>query len=180
VSYLLASGEQMHIREVISDDAPVLLALFQQVARESAFLLVSPSEADRTTVEEMKERIETYTDNKNSLFIVAVTEKELVGGLTLMQYEWQKQEHIASLDIAVKSSHWNLGIARRLMNDVMQWLETQTVIKCIQLEVMANNEKGIRLFRNFGFHEEGRQARAIYLDHGMYEDVVLMGKWIGG
>lgn len=169
----------MYIRDVVSDDAPALLALFQQVARESAFLVVSPNEADRTTVEEMQESIEVYTNNEHCLFIAAVIEKELVGGLTLMQCEWQKQEHIAGLDIAVKSSRWNLGIARRLMNDVMQWLEAQTVIKCVQLEVMANNEKGIRLFRNFGFHEEGRQSRAIYLDHGMYEDVVLMGKWIG-
>ncbi|MBC7123627.1 MAG: GNAT family N-acetyltransferase, partial [Pseudothermotoga sp.] len=50
--------------------------------------------------------------------------------------------------------------------------------KKIQLEVMANNERAIRLYEKFGFEIEGRKKKAILLDDE-YVDLLVMGKWLG-
>ncbi len=177
--YLLANGENMYVREAIPKDASALLTLFQKVVRETGFLKTLPKEADRITEEQERKYIEHYTQKNHCLLLVAETEKAIIGSLTLTQKEKAKQHHIADLGIIVLADYWNMGIARRLLNRMMNWIEHQDMIQYLQLEIQANNEKAIRIGREFGFLEEGRSTRAICIHSGMYEDLVFMGKWLG-
>lgn len=176
--YLLANGENMRIREAVPDDAPALLEMFRTAIRETGFLMTTPEEADNISVLQEKKFINKYHDNANNLFLIAVAEKKIVGSLSLTQSRWSRQKHIGEFGVVVLEVYWNMGIARRMINYLMHWAAVHPLIRYIQLSVMANNEKAIRMYQNFGFTEEGRRPRAVYLNHKMYGDIILMGQWI--
>ena len=46
----------------------------------------------------------------------------------------------------------------------------------IDLEVVAENEQAIALYRKCGFRESGRRARALKFDNGTWHDEILMYK----
>ncbi len=178
MQYLLANGETMRIREAVSDDAAALLEMFRKAVKETDFLMSTPMEASQITPLQEKQFINKYEKNENSLFLLAVTGKKIIGTLSLTQSHWAKQKHIGEFGVVVLEAYWNMGIARRMINYLMQWVSENQTIRYIQLSVMANNEKAIRLYQNFGFKEEGRRSRAIYLNSRSYGDIVLMGQWV--
>lgn len=178
MQYLLANGQRMRIREAVSDDAPALLEMFRKAVRETDFLMSTPEEADKITELQEKQFISKYEKNENSLFLLAVTGKKIIGTLSLTQSHWAKQKHMGEFGVVVLEDYWNMGIARRMINYLMQWVVENQTIHYIQLSVMANNEKAIRLYQNFGFKEEGRRPRAVYLNPSCHGDIVLMGQWV--
>ncbi len=178
MQYLLANGKSMRIREAVPDDACMLLEMFKKATKETGFLMTTPEEADH--ISEMQERnfISRYQNDENSLFLIALTDGKIVGSLSLTQSSWQKQRHVGTFGVVVLEAYWNMGIARRLFNHLIKWVKNHQTIRYIQLCVMANNEKAIRLYQNFGFREEGRRPRAVYLHRQLYTDVILMGLWM--
>ncbi len=178
MQYLLANGESMRIREAVPDDAPALLEMFRKATNETGFLMTTPEEANR--ISEMQERnfISQYQKNENNLFLIALTREKIVGTLSLTQSRWQKQKHVGEFGVVVLEVYWNMGIARRMINHLLKWVSAHPNIRYIQLSVMANNEKAIRLYQNFGFKEEGRRPRAFCLNDQLYTDMILMGRWV--
>ncbi len=178
MQYLLSNGSRLRIREVTAADAAALLDMFRQAVEESAFLMTSPAEARQLTLDREREFIAGYVGHAQHLFLVGEVEGALVATLSVTQSKWEKQRHVGEFGIAVLRPYWNLGIARRMMNAMQQWAEAHPQIRCLQLSVMAGNEKAIRIYRNFGFVEEGRRRGALCTGPGRYEDVILMAKWV--
>ena len=178
MQYLLANGEHMRIREAVPDDAAALLSMFRKAVQETDFLMTTIAEAEQITEAQERQFVLKYAQNDNNLFLIALSGKKVIASLSVTQSRWAKQKHTGEFGVVVLEAYWNMGIARRLINQMMQWLATHPVLRYIQLSVMANNEKAIRLYQNFGFKEEGRRAGAIYLNARAYGDVILMGQWV--
>jgi RimJ/RimL family protein N-acetyltransferase len=176
--YLLANGQYLRIRDAGTEDAAALLDMFQQAVTETDFLMTTPGEARKLTLEQEKEFIAGYQRNNNQLFLVADVGGRLAGTLSVTQAKLKKQQHVGEFGIVVLQKYWNMGIARRMMNVMLQWAENHPVIRYIHLSVMANNEKAIHLYHNFGFTEEGRKTKAVCQSGHTFQDIILMGKWI--
>lgn len=176
--YLLANGQYLRIREAAIDDAPALLAMFCKAVNETDFLMTTSDEAEKLSLVQEREFIASYKKNENNLFLVAIVEDKIVGTLSITQAKAIKQRHIGEFGIVVLEGFWNMGIARRMITTMLQWAENNETILYIYLSVMANNEKAIRLYRNFGFLEEGRRPKFVCQSDRLFQDVIIMGKWL--
>lgn len=178
MQYLLSNGLSLRIRPARLEDASPLLDMFRKSVSESDFLLTTLTEARMLTVEQEKEFIGSYLQNQWNLFLVAEVNGRLAGSMSVTQSKWKKQRHVGEFGIVVLRDYWNLGIGRRMINTMLQWAQGHPAIRIIQLNVLANNEKAIRMYRNFGFTERGRMEKAICQADNSYQDLILMTKWI--
>ena len=67
------------------------------------------------------------------------------------------------------------GLGGRLMQAAIDWAAANGAHK-MALEVWPHNEAGLRLYRRFGFVEEGRKVRHYRRRNGELWDSVLMGR----
>lgn len=178
MQFLLANGQHLRIREVKTDDAAALLEMFRKAVCETDFLMTTPAEAHNLTIEQERDFITGYLRNHNQLFLIGDVEGQMAGTLSVTQAKLKKQQHAGEFGIVILQKYWNMGIARRMINTMMQWATTHPVIRYIHLKVMANNEKAIRLYQQFGFKEEGRKPKAVCQSPDNFQDIILMGKWI--
>ncbi len=86
-----------------------------------------------------------------------------------------KRRHSAWLGIAVHDEFAGRGAGRLLMKALLDLADNWIGLVRADLEASAANERGIKLYREPGFVEEGRQKKA-YFAEGGYEDAVLMAR----
>lgn len=178
MQFLLANGQHLRIREARADDAAALLEMFRKSVSETDFLMTTPAEAHNLTIEQERDFITGYLRNSDQLFLIGDVEGEIAGTLSVTQAKLKKQQHVGEFGIVVLQKYWNMGIARRMINTMMHWADSHPVIQYIHLQVMANNEKAIRLYQQSGFLEEGRKTKAVCQSPDNFQDIILMGKWI--
>jgi RimJ/RimL family protein N-acetyltransferase len=69
-------------------------------------------------------------------------------------------------------AHWGRGIGSALLSEVLRWAPTVGLSR-LELYVMNNNERAIRLYERLGFEVEGHRRRA-YIVNGEAVDDQLM------
>ncbi len=166
--------EGVTIRWVKLSDAPQLVAFKKAVTSESPFLVTYPDEVE--DVFEARRFISIYLTDDRRIFLVAEYQGEIVGMITLAGSSKRKILHKAELGISVRKPYWGKGIGSMLMNEALR-IAKEKGFKKIQLEVMENNERAIKLYEKFGFELEGRKKKAIRLNDS-YIDLLVMGKWL--
>ena len=87
----------------------------------------------------------------------------------------RKIRHRCSLAIALYEEFWGLGIGTAMI-DYMSELASQIGWKQLDLEVVAENEQAIALYKKCGFIETGRRHNALKFDDGSFHDEILMYK----
>ncbi|WP_343671417.1 GNAT family N-acetyltransferase [Chitinophaga sp.] len=176
MQHFLPNGQILELRQAVPDDAPVLLSYFRQLISETDFLLYTRQEAAAWTVEEERDFILSFSKEANDLLLIAFAGNQLIGTLSIRQNTFWKEAHLGNLGIGVLHSYWNMGIARRMMTAGTRWAEQHPELEIIQLSVVANNERAIQLYRNFGFMEYGRMPKGTRQPDGSYVDNILMSK----
>lgn len=176
MQHFLPNGQTLELRQAVPDDAPVLLSYFRQLISETDFLLYTRDEAATWTVEDEVEFILSFSKDADDLLLLAFAGRQIIGTLSLRQNTFSKEAHLGNLGIGVLHSYWNMGIGRRMMTAATRWAEQHPQLEIIQLGVLANNERAIQLYRNFGFMEYGRMPKGIRQPDGSYVDNILMSK----
>lgn len=92
-------------------------------------------------------------------------ETAVIGSLTL----WDAAGEGEIANVAVHPKFWRQGVGRALLQTALEQA-AQLGLTRVMLEVRAGNEPAQRLYRSFGFVEEGRRLR--YYSNG--EDAILM------
>lgn len=155
-----------------------MLECFRQLTMETDFLLYSQAEAMRFSIRDEEDFIRQYLLQPRHLLLLAEVEGQITGSIAINQSRFEKQSHLGELGIAILRSHWNLGIGRRLMTAAIRWAIEHPSMEIIHFGVLANNEKAIQLYRNFGFLECGRLPQAAKTIDGSYVDLITMAKRI--
>jgi RimJ/RimL family protein N-acetyltransferase len=70
------------------------------------------------------------------------------------------------------------GVGTALLQCFIEWAEANPLTEKVGLGVFARNETAIRLYRKFGFLEEGRQPKEVKMRPNEYEDVILMYRFV--
>jgi putative acetyltransferase len=86
-----------------------------------------------------------------------------------------KRRHSGWLGIAVHDAFAGRGAGQALMRGLLDLADKWIGVLRVDLEVNAENERAIAMYRRFGFVEEGRQTKAYFTDGG-YNDAVLMAR----
>ncbi len=97
-----------------------------------------------------KDSFESSVKNKNTLFIVAEEEGEILGYLGM--YIFSEEADISN--VAVSKQYRRQHIAKQMMDDIL--LKAQAAgVKHVTLEVRETNVAAIKLYENMGFVEAG-------------------------
>ncbi|MEW6546419.1 MAG: GNAT family N-acetyltransferase [Bacillota bacterium] len=98
-----------------------------------------------------------------------------VVGMISLRRMTGRQQHVAGLGMFVHPAFHGRGIGTRLMEAALDAADREWQVLRIQLAVYPDNEPALRLYRRFGFREEGRLARMAIRD-GTYTDTVVMAR----
>jgi RimJ/RimL family protein N-acetyltransferase len=115
-------------------------------------------------------------DQSRTRVVLAIEDKSdgaLVGFIYLNNIDWFARNAEFGILIGERSRHGK-GLAREALHLVADYAFESLNLHKLYLRVVAFNKRALRLYRAFGFVDEGLQRQQAYL-RGRYYDVVLMG-----
>ena len=161
------------IREAVPDDAEKMISYLNQVGGESDNLLIGENEFT-VPIEGVKRKLAMSKDSENSIVLIALENDQIIARAELEGYYPARIRHRAKFSISVKKEYWNQGIGTEMIKSIFEQAKNLK-IRIIELEVIADNERGINLYHKMGFADIG-----IYKDYffvnGIFKDAVVMQK----
>ncbi len=142
---------QYHLRLLEHADLPAVLAISQLSAR-SAWTLESFESCFK----------------ENYCAWVLETEHELCGFLISLL----NLDELEILNLAVHPAYRRQGLAEQLFQHLMQFAKAQK-IKCIHLEVSAENHSAIGLYEKYNFRLVGRRKNYYVTEEGAQEALLF-------
>ncbi|MFA6023645.1 MAG: GNAT family protein [Candidatus Gracilibacteria bacterium] len=171
--FVLKNGEKLSIREGKKSDASDLIKYLNQVAGESDFLTFTEGEFKMTKKGE-EAFVEEAHKADNEIFLVAEIGKEIVGVLNVNANSKKRMKHIGTFGVSLKKAHWGKGIGALFIQTMLDWAKSNGVTRKMNLSVMANNKRAMKLYKKFGFKKEGLLKRDALIN-GKFYDAYLMG-----
>ena len=161
------------IREAVSDDAEKMILYLNQVGGESDNLLHGENEF-LVPIEGVKRKLAMSKDSENSIILIALDNEQIIARAELEGYYAARIRHRAKFSISVKKEYWNQGIGTELLKRIVEQAKMMK-ISIIELEVIADNVRGIALYHKMGFADIGIYKHYFYVN-GMFKDAVVMQK----
>ncbi|WP_420573997.1 GNAT family N-acetyltransferase [Kordia sp.] len=167
-NYVLKSGKQITIRLPEEKEAQAILDLKRGYIRNTSTLPLTldeyPNDVQRET-----NLIKEYAESKNSIFLVAEYNGELVGNIDLTGSKRSKISHTAMLGMGIHENCRNQGLGKILIKCALEWAKNQSKLELIWLDVYASNAIGYNLYQKMGFQISGTikdffKQEEIYID----------------
>ena len=168
----LKDGRTALLRMPLSSDAAAALEYMKITAGETPYLLRTPEECTMTVAEEEKYLARYHTD-PNSAMILCIVDGRLVGNCQIVRKNKLKNQHRASVAIALLKEFWNLGIGTALFQEMIAIAESWGVMQ-LELEVIEGNERAMALYRKMGFEIVSHVPNAIRQSDGTFVKELLM------
>lgn len=171
MEYILKNGTVVNLRKPTEEDAEQMVSLIKTADSETVFLARNPGEF-HTTVEEERNIIKNTT---RVWFVVEVGGK-IVGQCSVGRINsLERYRHRASVAFVILKEYCDLGIGGKMMQECLGWCKENDITQ-VELDMVASNERAIRMYKNFGFEIIGIMPNSLkYLD-GSYADEYLMVK----
>jgi len=125
------------------------------------------------TLEDEREWILRSEVSERALILLAVHSEEVVGMLDLSAGERPDNRHTGRFGMSVAKRWRGRGVGRTLLAAAVEAAREWPGFCRIELECVAWNAAGIRLYQSLGFELEGRKTKAINL-RGRPEDMLVM------
>lgn len=169
----LKDGKACVLRSGTERDGQALLDVFILTHAQTDYLIDYPDEITMT-VEQEAQFLKEKSESEKEIELLAELDGSVVGsaGIWCIRNR-EKLRHRAGFGISILNACWGLGIGRAL---------TEACIECaraagytqLELDVLADNEKALALYKSVGFTEYGRNPRGINLRKIGYRELVLM------
>lgn len=112
----------------------------------------------------------------SDLVLVAVSDEQVIASAGLHSVGQQiRRRHVALLGISVATQAQGQGIGTALLAALTDYADNWGHLLRIELTVYTDNQKAIKLYKKFGFQEEGVR-RAYALRNGLYVDALAMAR----
>jgi L-phenylalanine/L-methionine N-acetyltransferase len=162
----LKDGRKVKIRTYTPLDKEGLVSMYAGLSQESLRWAMPPYN---------RERIERMTsDLENRINVLAFDGQRVVGHLQISLATNARFRGTGELFIYLHQDFQNAGLGAALMNEGLALARARKVHR-VELTVVADNRRAIRLYEKVGFQQEGLK-RENYLDEdGKYHDEVEMG-----
>ena len=165
------------IREADTLDADALLDFIKNLTAEKDIdIPLEPGEFNLSLEDEIS-ILNNYREAENSIFFIADYLGQIIGSLNITGGKRKALQHTADLGISVAADWRGKGVGRSLMEYGINWAKHNPVLKRVELQVYARNQKAIHLYKKFGFVQEGRRKGQIY-QNGEYLDDLIMALYL--
>jgi putative acetyltransferase len=148
--------------------------MFSTLSKKSASNLLPPFP---------RERIEGWTseiDYNEILAIVALlntkNNKRIIGTTSLRFNSQKALKHKAELGLTIHDDYQNMGIGSALLKHIINVAKTKK-LKKIHLNVSAENDRAIHLYKKVGFTIEGPLNKESFVN-GRYRDEYRMALFL--
>ena len=170
---LLKDGVELLVRNAVASDARALRDIMQRTHAETDYLLSYPDEQGTDDEQEARALAEMERSD-NEVELVAVLDGRIVGsaGITAVGGR-RKVLHRARFGISILTEHLGMGIGRVLMDACIDSARRAGYTQ-LELEVVADNERALSLYRRAGFEEYGRNPRGYRSAAAGYQELVHM------
>jgi RimJ/RimL family protein N-acetyltransferase len=163
----------MRIRQVVPEDAPRLIALFEMLHAETKFLMFEPGEAV-PSANRYADRIALGARDTSELWFVAEIEGQLIGVCFARRSFAKRNRHSLYLVMGVLQTWSGRGVGRALLQAVEDWAVAKAIHR-LELTVNIRNARATSLYEKFGFEREGTKRHSLFID-GEYVDEFYMAK----
>jgi len=167
----LSDNKDIEIRKARKEDAQDILNYLNIIGGESENLTFGENEF--TTTLEQQEQIIESTQNTPSAMFVGYIDNELVCTGKIAVIDRPRISHHGEVGITVLKKFWGLGIGRCLMDEIINFVKSETQLEMITLKVKSDNVRAIKLYKKLGFQEIGCYPRFFKVDK-VYFDAVVM------
>lgn len=150
----------------------MLLEYLKTTAGETRFLLKEPEEI-QFTLEGEKGFIADQNASERNMMILGFLDGRHVGNCSLMGNQWLRYRHRASVAIALYQEYTGLGIGTAMLQKIIDVAKAQG-LEQLELEVVADNERALALYRKLGFEVCGTMPRNMKYKDGTYADMLFM------
>ena len=170
---VLEGGVELLVRNAVASDARTLRETTQRTHAETDYLLSYPDEQNIDDEQEARSLEETARSG-NEVELVAVIDGQIVGsaGVSAVRTR-RKVAHRARFGISILKEYWGMGSGRVLMETSIDCAR-QAGFTQLELEVVADNERALSLYRRAGFEEYGRNPRGYHSASAGYQELVYM------
>ena len=170
---VLKNGKEALLRNGDTADGAVVYDIFNATHEETDYLL-SYSDENTFGPEQEAKFLEEKAKSPDEIEIVALIDGKVVGlaGIESVGKKY-KIKHRADFGISILKEYWGLGLGKAL---------TKACIACakeagytqLELNVVAENEAAISLYRSLGFVEFGRNPKGFNSRISGYQELVYM------
>lgn len=170
---VLKGGVELLVRNAVASDARALRETTQRTHAQTDYLLSYPDEQSIDDEQEARLLVEIERSD-NEVELIAVIDGRIVGsaGVSAVRSR-RKVAHRARFGISVLKDYWGMGIGRVLMEASIDCAR-QAGYTQLELEVVADNERAVSLYRCAGFEEYGRNPRGYRSTAVSYQELVYM------
>ena len=170
---LLAGGQELLARNAVASDARALRDTMRRAHAQTDYLLSYPDEQSVDDEQEARSLEETERSG-NEVELVAIIDGRIVGsaGVSAVRSR-RKLAHRARFGISILKEYWGMGIGRVLMEASIDCAR-QAGYTQLELEVVADNQRALSLYRRAGFEEYGRNPRGYRSASVGYQELVHM------
>jgi RimJ/RimL family protein N-acetyltransferase len=171
----LNNGKECVLKSPVVEDAEKLIEYLKQISSETDFLTRYPEEVSITLKEEEK-FIKELNKSPNNVMISAFIDDRLVGSASINPIgEKIRVLHRATFGIAIIKEAWNLGVGTALITEILD-CANKAGYEQVELEVVTQNQRAIKLYERFGFKTYGTRENAFKFKDGSYSSDYLMMK----
>ncbi len=170
---ILKNGAEAWLRNGDAADGAAVFEIFNATHAETDYLLSYPEENSLDPEQEAR-YLQKKTESPNEIELLAVVGGTIVGlaGIEAVGTKY-KVRHRADFGISVLRECWGLGLGRAL---------TEACIRCakeagfeqLELNVVAENERALSLYRSVGFTEFGRNPRGFRSRMSGFQELIWM------
>lgn len=175
MEYLLRNGKKVTIRKPNVEDAKAIINVMTIADTETLFLARNPGEFC-TPVEREKQIIENVLADNDSEWFVAEYDNKVIGQCSVgLVRRNARYRHRAECAFVILKDYCSLGIGGKMMEECIKWCREHGVTQ-LELDVVKNNERALKMYQKFGFEIIGTKEMALKYQDGTYADEYLMVK----
>jgi RimJ/RimL family protein N-acetyltransferase len=162
----LKDGRRVKIRTYRPSDKEKLVSMYEGLSKESLRWSMPPYN---------RERIERMTsDLENRIIVLGFEGERVVGHLQISLATNARFRGTGELFIYLHQDFQNAGLGAALMTEGIAQARTRCLHR-VELTVVAENHRAIRLYEKIGFQREGLKRENYLGEDGKYHDEVEMG-----
>jgi RimJ/RimL family protein N-acetyltransferase len=159
------------IKQISESDAAQFLRLQQQLDVETSFMLTEPGERT-STLDEQREIIRLVLAAENQTILVAERDGALVGFVGLRVGYFRRNRHCGHLVMGILQADTGQGLGKLLLAEIERWASAQG-LRRLELSVMVDNHRAVRLYRGAGFTLEGTKRESLVVDGRAVDEHVM-------
>lgn len=156
-------------REAKPEDASALL-LHQSTVGDETDNLSFDGKTFNISPEKEARFIERFLKSEKDVMYVALDGEKIIGNGIIEHERAKRYTHRATLSITVLRDYWGRGVGSMLM-EMMIDFSRESGTEVISLEVRADNERAIALYKKYGFETIGLYKKFFKIngeDHDAY------------